>query len=236
MMKRILVLFLVIVCTTSFGQDKIEGIGRFKLKKTTVAYIDTLEKEKKFDRESIRSWNDFFKLRFKKDKIAEVFADTLNTYNSTSYSHYCSDTRVFYISRIEIAGIELTDTYLLFYKDTLVAINTDYKSEIAEAFKLKYGEPQLEKKETETKCTLKLTGSELSYTDPMYYQYWTNNDIRCTAAIGYYRDSKCEKQTLSYITISINKLVEKINECDNREKDRIRGKQDLDKKKKLDDF
>jgi hypothetical protein len=157
-MRRFVIIFLSIIFlyATTFGQDKIEGIGKFKLKKTTTAYLDTLVKEKDFDRETIHSFEEYFSLRSRTNKLAEIFPDTVKTYNSPSYSHYCADARVFYIPKIEIAGIVLTDTYLTFYKDTLVDINTDYSSQITEAFGLKYGEPQIETKDKEVKCTLNL--------------------------------------------------------------------------------
>lgn len=236
-MRKLVTFFLLTsLSAITFAQDKIEGIGKFKLKKTTTAYLDTLAKEKDFDRETIRTWEDYFKLRYKKEKLAEVFPDTVKAYNSPSYAHSCKDTRVFYIPKMEISGIELTDTYLTFYKDTLVNINTDYKMEITEAFELKYGKSELEKKEKEVECTLKLTGGTITYTETMFYQYWTNGSIKCTAAIGDYYDRKCEKQSLSFITIGIDKISEKIRECDNMEEERIKKKQDLEKKKKLDEF
>ncbi|MBS1775900.1 MAG: hypothetical protein JSS64_06415 [Bacteroidetes bacterium] len=235
-MRPLISLLFLFFSATTFGQDKIEGIGKFKLKKTTIAYLDTLVKEKDFDREVIKSYDDYFKIMYKKDKLAELFPDTVKTYNSPPYTHYCKDTRVFYIPKMTISDIEVKDTYLTFYKDTLVNINTDYSSEIVEAFELKYGKAELEKKEKEVKCTLKLTGSTISYTETMFYQYWDNGNIKCTAAIGDYRDSKCEKQSLSYISISIEKISEKIRECDDKEKDRLKNRQNTEKKKQLDDF
>lgn len=231
-----MLLMLTYLPATMFGQDKIEGIGKFKLKKTTTAYLDTLVKEKDFDRETIKNYDDYFKLMYKKDKLAEMFPDTVTTYNSPPYSHYCKDTRVFYIPKMTISEIELKDTYLTFYKDTLVDIHTDYTSEIVEAFELKYGKSEIDKKEKEVKCTLKLTGGTITYTETMFYQYWENGNIKCTAAIGDYRDSKCEKQSISYISISIEKVSEKIRECDDKERDRLKNRQDKEKKKKLDDF
>jgi hypothetical protein len=70
----------------------------------------------------------------------------------------------------------------------------------------------------------------------MYYQYWYNGAIKCTAAIGTYYDSKCEKKSLSYIILSVDKVSEKIRECDSKESERLKKKQNLEKKKQLDDF
>lgn len=63
-MRRILPIFLIGLSSISFGQDKIEGIGMFKLKKATVAILVTLEKEQrlKFQTEIIDSFYSRFKL------------------------------------------------------------------------------------------------------------------------------------------------------------------------------
>jgi hypothetical protein len=235
-MQKIILTLLVFISFNSFGQNRIEGIGKFKLKKTSVTYLDTLAKEQGLDREKINTFKEYYNLRRETNKLAEIFVDTVERYNSPSYSHYCKDARVFYIPKMKISEIELSNTYLTFYKDTLVEINTDYEREITEAFELKYGKAEIEKKEKEIKCTLKLSGAEISYTEIMYYQYWNNGNIRCTAALGDYYNSKCEKQSISYISLSVEKMTTKIRECDDKEEDRIKKKNDSEKKKKLDDF
>ena len=235
-MHKIFFISFLLLSIRSFGQNKIEGIGKFKIKKTSVAYLDTLAKEQELDRETISTFDDYFKMRYKTNKLAEVFPDTVDTYKSPSYAHYCKDARVFYIPKMKISEIELKDTYLTFYKDTLIQINTDYSSEVTEAFELKYGKAEIEKKEKEVKCTLKMTGTDVTYTETMYYQYWENGSIKCIAAIGDYRNSKCEKTTLSYISISTEKVNEKIRDCDTKERDRLDSKKKAEKKKQLDNF
>lgn len=235
-MKKIIFSFLLFLSVAAFGQAKIEGVGKFKLKKTTTAFLDTLAKEQDFDKTTIRNYDEYFKLRYKKDKVAEVFPDTVKSYNSPPYARLCGDVRVFYLPKIKISDIDIAEMYLTFYKDTLVSIQVDYAREIVEALELKYGKPELDTKEKEVTCTLKLTGSDIKYTETMYYQKWENGDIKCTAAIGDYRDSKCEKKILSYISINIEKFAEKIRDCDDKERDRIKNKENTEKKKQLDDF
>lgn len=235
-MTKTILPFLLLLSSALFGQSKIEGIGKFKLKRTVTAFLDTLAKEQDFDRTTMSNYDDYFKLRYKKDKIAEIFSDTIKSYNSPPYAHLCKDVRVFYLPKIKISDIDISELYLTFYKDTLIDIHVDYSKEIVDAFELKYGKPELETKDKDVTCTLRLTGSDIKYTETMYYQRWENGNIKCTAAIGDYRDSKCEKQILSYISISIEKLSEKIRDCDDKEKDRIKNKQNTEKKKQLDDF
>lgn len=235
MTKTILPL-LLLFSFAGFAQNKIEGIGKFKLKKTTTAFLDTLAKEQDFDRTTMRNYSEYFKLRYKKGKIAEVFPDTVKSYDSPPYAHLCKDVRVFYLPKIKISDIDITEMYLTFYKDTLIDIHVDYKKEIVDALELKYGKPELDTKEKQVTCTLKLTGTDIKYTETMYYQKWENGNIKCTAAIGDYRDSKCEKQILSYISINIENLSEKIRDCDDKESDRIKNKENNERKKQLNDF
>lgn len=235
-MIKTIVPFLLLLSFSALGQNKIEGIGKFKLKKTTTALLDTLAKEQDFDRITIKSFEEYFGLRYKKNKIAEVFSDTVKSYNSPPYSHLCKNVRVFYLPKIKISDIDISEMYLTFYDDTLIDIHVDYNKDVVEALELKYGAPVLDTKEKEVSCTVNLTGATVKYTETMYYQKWENGNIKCTAAIGDYRDSKCEKQVLAYITISIEKFSEKIRDCDESEKDRIKNKENTEKKKKLDDF
>lgn len=217
-MNRTFLFLLLFFSTALFGQNKIEGIGQFKLKKTSIAFLDSLAKEKYFD------------------KFVEISPDTADKYNSSPYAHLCKDARVFYIPEIKISEIKMKEMYLTFYKDTLISINTDWSEEIVEALELKYGSGELKKKDKEVKCTLNSTGETVTYTETMFYQYWENGNIKCTAALGDYHDSNCEKQTLSYIEISVENKMSKIIDCDNKEKRRISNKINSEKKKQLDDF
>ncbi len=242
MRKPILLLFFFcsFLSVLSFGQNKLEGIGKFKIKKTTTAYLDTLSKEQDFERTTIKSFMDNFMLTNQINKIAEIFPDTVNTYNSPPNAHYSKDVRAFYIPTIKISEIDISNTYLIFYKDTLVGINTNYTSEIADAFEVKYGNPAISKMEKVVKCTLKLTGGIVTYVDTTFYYTWENGEIKCIAAISDYHNSECEKKKFSYISINIEKISQKISDFDFKESERIMNKnkviQNNEKKKKLTDF
>lgn len=220
----------------SVAQNKIEGIGKFKIQKTTTSSLDSIVKELDYDREKITSWDEYFKISSKENKIAEIFPDTVNKYGSLSYSTYCTTARVFYIPRFKVSGIELKNTYFTFYKDTLIKIKTDYSGDIIDAFETKYGKPVLDKSEKKVECTLTYTGTKVTYKETIYYQYWENENIKCTAAIGEYRSSNCERKILSYISVGIEKLEDVVRECDRKEKDRLNENLNFEKKKKLADF
>jgi hypothetical protein len=234
--KKLLFISLTLISNSILSQDRIEGLGKFKLNKTTVSFIDTFTIENKLTKKTAHSFEETYSIQRNGNIICELFPDTIKTYMSPSYTHFCENTRTFFIPKFTISEIPISNTYLIFYNDTLISIKTDYSSAITEAFELKYGKSKLEVKEKEVNCTLKLTGAPLTFTEKMFYQNWENGKIKCVAAIGDYRDSKCEKQTLSYINFSVDNIEEKIRECDDVKKAIIKSKQDNEKKKKLDGF
>lgn len=234
--KRLLFILLTLTSNSIFAQDKIEGLGKFKLNKTIVSFIDTFANENKLTKKTARSFDETYSIQRNDNIICELFPDTIRTFMSPIYTHFCENTRTFLIPKFVISEIPITNTYLIFYKDTLISIKTDYSSSIAEAIELKYGKTTLEVKEKEVNCTLKLTGTPLSFTEKMFYRKWENGKIKCVVAIGDYRDSKCEKQSLSYINFTFDNIEEKIRECDDIIKAALKSKQDIEKKKKLDGF
>lgn len=233
-------ILLTILClwtaSFAFGQEKMEGIGRFKLNKTTIEYLDTLSSEKGYDRSVVNNFSEIFRLRGRSNKLIEIVKDTVEGYRSPTYSHYCKYARVFYIPEITISNVSIKELYLTFLNDTLISIHLDYSSEVVDALNLKYGEGRLESKERETECTLKLTGANVTYNDKMFYRHWENGKINCTAAIGNYRDSKCEKQILSYISIYVLSAEEKLRSCDEKERKIAEEIKSSRKKKELADF
>lgn len=234
-MKNILIITLFL-SNISLGQDKIEGIGKFKIKKYTIDQLDTLVTDNYFMRQTVSNSKSFFNLYNKSDILIEIQPDTVEINMSIAYSLFCKKTRVFFIPKYSVAGIELKNTYLTFYNDTLTELQTDYTFDVINAIKLKYGEAKIDKKEKEISCELKLTGAKVNYTETMYYQYWYNGSIKCTAAIGDYRNSKCEKKTISYITVNNEKNTDQINRCDEKEKQRLKNRLDDSKKRQLSDF
>ena len=236
-MYKLKILFLLLSVSTSLlCQEKIEGIGKFKLKITTTAIINNLIEEQGFNKTSIKSVRDLISLRNGKDLVAEVFPDTLQFYSSAINSHHCKNIRVFYIPKITIANIDIKNMYLTFSKDTLAEIMTDFSAEITDAFDLKYGKSKLDVRETVEDCKSTYSGTITNYTDKIYYQYWDNNDISCTAALGDYRNSKCEKTTIAYINIVLKDFAENTRICDDLEKERLKIANNKLKKKELKDF
>jgi len=232
-MKLMLLFWLIPIL--NFAQSNIEGIGKFKIKKTTIAYLDTICKEQDLDRVIFRNFQDQMK-GGRRAKLAEIIADTLTMYSSPSHARFRKEVKVFYISKMRISTIDITNTYLTFYRDTLVDINTDFTLDISQALELKYGKGEVEQKDKIINCTITFTGQKVEHTETMFYTRWRNGDITCTAAVGDYFDNECKKQSLSYISIITFKAYKKVGDCDEEMKAKIKARKDTNKKKELKDF
>lgn len=147
-MKSTITFLFIAISIIAVGQSKIEGIGKFKLGKTTVGYIDTLCQENHFKKIKVREQPtlnpkiltiDYEKLLNNKDQIIEFLPDTI--YCMNIYSRLCKKARVFAIPKITISGIVFSKTILTFFDGVLINIRTDYHTEIEDAIKLKYGNP-----------------------------------------------------------------------------------------------
>lgn len=234
-MKKIITIIFLTFSILSFGQSKIEGIGKFKIKQLTVSSLNSLIKDEGLTKKTVSSSKEYFGLLRQKEVIAEVFPDTIKSYNSPPSSSYCHDTRVFLIPEIEISKIKLNEIILTFYNDTLVKINTKYGAEIVDALTIKYGEPYVTKRENIDECTDPLEG-KVSKPSKIFYQEWKNEDITCTAALGYYFNDKCENTIISYLNISLQNIDLKIRGCDTQELQNIKKRQKEGRKDELEGF
>ncbi|MFT3679476.1 MAG: hypothetical protein QM791_04340 [Ferruginibacter sp.] len=235
-MRQIITFILLLSFSFVNGQDKIEGIGKFKLNKLTYLQLDSLAQEWQYGRDATRKFSEYSSYAGQKNYLIQLLPDTLKEYGSPPHTHHCKQTRVFYIPTIKVSDIELKDLFLTFYNDTLVELDVEYSSQIVKALSLKYGEPTIEEKEKDIQCTLSLTGSSIALKEKMYYQHWVNNTIRCMAVIGTYYNNDCEKRTLKYINIFATNIYEELRKCDEEAQGKIINKKDQELKKKLDDF
>jgi len=244
-MKKLFLLLFLTVSISTIGQNKIEGVGKYKINKMTIVSLQNIINENNFILDSIKSYNEYSK--FKKDSylsnltskkvyIAEVFSDTIKKYNSPPNSSLCKMRRVFYIPEMEISKIQLKDTYLTFYNDTLISVDIKYNDKITEAFTLKYGQPEIESNEETINCIENSNGKTIEKTEKMYYQNWENEDIKCTAALGFYYNDKCEQTYLSYIMIYLKGKKEEIRACDKNELEQLTIRKNKRKKSQLEEF
>lgn len=81
-MKKIITMTFLTFSILSFSQSKIEGIGKFKLKKMTTSSLNSLIKDEGFTKKTISSRDEYFKILREKKIVVEVFPDTIKSYKS----------------------------------------------------------------------------------------------------------------------------------------------------------
>jgi hypothetical protein len=204
-MKHLYILF-TLVSSLAFCQDsiqpKIEGIGGFKINKTTTSIIKELEKT--LNIQTIRT--NSMDYVFSQDKMAgnyilELYRDSVNTYNSPTYAPALNEVKVYKVKGVKVAEIELTEMYLHFYRDTLIEINCGYTMDLIDAIRTKYGNGTSEIKEKDIQCSSKIAGT-FTVKEQTSYERWQNNNIEAVSCIHKYYNSKCEENFVSYIQVS----------------------------------
>ncbi|WP_343633433.1 hypothetical protein [Fluviicola sp.] len=216
---------------------KIEGIGLFKIGKTTVSSIEELSKKFSTKIKSTNSSSDLYNLTTNNNKIIiQLFADTVKTYNSPSYTSYSSNVKTYRIIGYSAADIELNDLTVKFYNDTLYYMNCNMSSDLNNAIKLKYGEGKIEVKEKEVVCKNRSTGIERKLIEKTYFQKWDHDDIMAVSILSEYYNDKCERRLVSALTIESFSIGRVVNKIDDEIEDRLKERKKIEDKKKLDGF
>lgn len=216
-MKTILVLTFLLCSFLGFSQDKIEGIGNFKIGKTVTDDLERLSADYIF-------------------LYQELLPDSAETIKHGSFFTYppfstlCPEAQTFDIGLLSISNINLMNVHLTFYKDTLVSLVFDGSEEIVDAFKTKYGPGRVRKLDIGSSCGKK--GIKMITT-------WFNNPmngivISSTESVKY--NSKC--QSIYYHSIHVGKteLNLQINDCDKVALEGLKKAETKYKKKALKDF
>jgi hypothetical protein len=236
-MKFMLLLCFITISYICNAQEKISGIGKFKLRETTISIIEDLSKELKSKVVAVNNFNDYYDLKRKpKNKILELLPDTTTKNNSPSYATEYPGYRVFYMPSYEISNIKIKDVVLLFLNNVLVELHCDYSRELNEAIELKYGTPKKENTEKDVNCTFVNSGNKITYKDETFRSLWINGDITWTSSIRRYYDSSCKESILAYSSLEIEGYHDQRNAWDKKaiEKRRLREKEN--KKSSLTDF
>jgi hypothetical protein len=99
--------------------------------------------------------------------------------------------------------------------------------ELFQAFELKYGSSTSSQITNIYKCIV--FGNIIKYPEVNYYDNWYNKDIEVLFYLGSYRDSKCDKKSLSFVTISSDPLVSELEKCNDLHKTKIRKRKESEK-------
>lgn len=148
-MKRLFFTVLLIVgfASIAFAQNKIEGIGKFKLGATTNEIKKILVEATK-DLLKNPEFSEIPLVSNERDKGINFCVQLCQNPDSTfSDAPLDKNAEIFYIRMYRIVDkIAIYDVYLHFYNDSLYCITSAFTDNLIDAFKLKYGNPKEERK------------------------------------------------------------------------------------------
>lgn len=216
--------------------SKIEGIGNFKISKTTTLIISELEKELNTNTIKVHSVLEIFDLEKKSNAIAEILPDTIDEYSSPIKASFCPDVKVFYINKYKISEITCKDVYLTFYKGLLTEFQCDVSDELSEAMVIKYGKPTKEKKEKYIDCFYNYSGNVVKHKEITVYEKWNNVNIKAQIYSSEYFNNSCEKSFISILTIYKDGVDKLISACDKKMQQTLKTRRLKEKKDKLSGF
>lgn len=217
----------------SFSQNKDMGMGKFILNKTVISVVDEVAKELKCEIIEIDSFTKYIKSSKDFPGIYEIIYNS-DTKNLSAKS--CPDTKVYYINKYDISGIEVKEMYLIFYKGILVHIKANGNPELAEALTIKYGKPVSKLTENEVTCTSLYGGSQKLKENRILSTWGKDHRYSCSEYLSKTYDSKCKANYFDVINIFDSEAYNIIDLCE-RDLSNKKKEKDLEiKKEKLKDF
>ena len=226
-----LIFFIVLinVYSSCFPQNKIKGIGIFKIGETKINVINQILEDNNTELENCNSVKQDRWLKFRMDfTVAELFPNITDIDLDPLLTCFCPDVRVFFIKEYTIAGIYLSNIHLRFYKNTLIEFYCDDSDDLLQALTTKFGNPKrLDKWD-------KISGFNFSDNTKYSSLYWNNDPI--FASFNYETDASGENDF--YFVIRDISYDKTIKDCETQRKDayiyleRERLKDIKDKKEK----
>lgn len=218
-MKRLLFVFFI-VPTTAIAQSKIDGVGPFRIGKSTSSTLDKIASENNITINTRSTSMDRYLAdgaTYKITKNIFLLKEPGEDEIQDSYYKHSKDVKVYMIDYIEISSIPFIKLYLSFYKDTLYSIHTEGSTEIIEAMTTKYGEPKLNIVRKKVKCTSRIAGN-YEVEEITYNSEWTTGlaTIKAKSDVGVFYNSKCQKLQYSYFSIENEAIVKRVNTHEER--------------------
>lgn len=226
-MPILLVIFLVQECQ---GQDKIEGVGIFKINTTTSEVVKQLANERRVNIKNLEK--DIYDI--KPDQIFQLIGNQASSL--PLYSSVCPRTQVYLIASYEVAGIALKDVYLTFYDNLLVKFQCDGTRELTEALKTKYGDPKTKLEEAEIKCRYTYSGNEVINKETRIEHTWTNGEIRAWEYIAKIYGRDCKPLYVHTFKVSADSRENEADKCNRDARMSLKRQDDSLKRKSLKDF
>jgi hypothetical protein len=238
MNKLLITLWILASINCSYGQEKIEGIGPFKIGRYTIKELERYADQNNRRIKLSDNYMDEVSVGFGNSdkKIYELVVNKKDLTQSSSKSKLVEGVRVFKIPAIKVSGIEVKKLILSFFKDTLYSLECDYSFDIAQAIETKYGKGVDEVKTKDVSCVYNLTGNQVTLKEEMFFSKWENENIDACVAVGHFYDSNCKEQSKSFVYIQDTQKVEYVNTADEIAKEKLTEAQNIEKKKALSNF
>ncbi len=233
-MNTIKIIFLIIVTTlglnyNGFSQSKIDGIGIFKIDKTTISVIDSLVNQGY----QLKTCNDMLGCSSYKITGMTIAEKIGNKMKPETNFPLIPENRIFAIGEYNVAGIEITNLELRFYKDTLYQIKSVVGDlELQTALQEKYEETvEVDKKEILCSSVYgEFKEEEVRY----LIKYRDDQKIHAMSSFSTSFDDKCKKKTFSFTAITNPKTDELVKLNTDEILKTFLAEEQLQKKIKLD--
>ena len=228
------------------GWAQISGIGVFKIDKTTTKIIDSICAangiEKKvittdLSSEVTKQMEDEAKLLGTVKYIYELKKDSFDLEAADFHSKSFKNVRTFYINYQSVSGIDISNIYLTFYRDTLIEFSCPGSIGFIEALNKKYGVPKLLNSRKKTITCQNGFGATFKYEEIYSFSEWkiAKSPIIATEFVTItYPD--CKADIYYNFSLSDERKISPINDYEKK----LSDKKELEKKKiedaKLKDF
>lgn len=187
-----------------------DGIGRFRVGKTTIKIIDSLSSEKQILVKKVNSGMQQAKaLSSGWEYFIENVSNEEDGISSPVESSKCSLIRSFVLSDYDFHGIKLKEIWFVFFRDTLSDLKFEYNSDLKEAIDAKYGKAR-EKFQIDTS-----TCSTVGKLKLINYEWITPKYLYASAALGErYAPYNCKPYSVSGIYFSNLSVQDVKRECE----------------------
>jgi hypothetical protein len=201
----VLLLYSLSLGSTSFSQDKIEGIGRFKVGKATISLVQAIATETRVPVAIVDTSVKVDKLA--KSQIVEIKSSAhAGRASIPSFSSsLCAHVRVFYLNNYREADIDLQSVYLYFADDVLVKFTCYATSKLNSALETKYGQPE---------ANIVKLYSDCDYDAKSFILTWPNDSIVATLSLLVSYDSNCRKRVSQEFTMALKEKESQLEGCD----------------------
>lgn len=236
-MKKIFTVILIIISLPGFAQEqKIEGIGQFKISKSTISIIDDLASQMGVKIKSISESVSLSNAKINNERyIFKLIKDsTRSDFLQPSYSTSCPDFAVYAIFEIAISSFFFDNVYLTFYQDTLISFKSDHVENLDQALAVKFGKPELFDDEKDITCVYTYTGATIKKKEMNLKQTWKNEYIEAVVSDWQFYTSDCQLHIISGFSVENTEYVHLLYQCEKDQKDALEQKAKDELKKKSD--